>query len=74
MAGPAFPINYDNLGYPVSTQTFTARQLALEAWGTEFYMLDIVYEFSNGDQKLSTDKSKTGIYGYYSATSPFYNG
>lgn len=68
MAGPAFPINYHNLNLTQSQSSVTMRQLALEAWGTDFYALDTVYLFSNGVEKLSTDKSQSGIYGYYAAT------
>jgi len=51
------------LGSPVTTMTFTWRDLVQRSWGSEFFAPDHgAYEFSGGRKFDSTDTGNTGIY------------
>lgn len=52
------------LGSKVSTRTINWNDEVIKAWGSEFRTPDHkIYQFSGGNDKDSTDKGKTGIYG-----------
>lgn len=50
------------LGKAVVTSTINWRQMVIERWGEDWAKRDIVYEFSNGEKKQSTDMTNNGIY------------
>lgn len=55
--------NQKNLGRKVSTRSLNWNQLVQHAWAEEFHAPDHgIYEFSNGRQFDSTDKTTHGIY------------
>ena len=52
-----------SLGLPVTTRTFSFKEMAIRAWGSEFSAPDHqVYEMSGGRGFDSTDRGTTGIY------------
>ena len=52
-----------NLGLPVTSRTFSFKEMVIRAWGSEFSAPDHrVYEFMNGRGFDSTDRGYTGIY------------
>jgi hypothetical protein len=56
-------VNQQLLGSPVTTRTLSWRDLAMRAWGSEFYAPDHnVYQFSNNRGFDSTDSSQGGPY------------
>lgn len=51
------------LGLPVTFRSFSFKDMAIRAWGSEFSAPDHgVYEWSNGRRFDSTDRGHTGIY------------
>lgn len=51
------------LGLPVTFRSFSFKDMAIRAWGSEYSAPDHgVYEFSNGRRFDSTDRGQTGIY------------
>ena len=55
-------LNINNLGYPVTTRSFTMRQFAVIAWGDQWGQPDHdIYEFPNREFD-STDQYTTGVY------------
>lgn len=58
----ANPIPAD-LGFPVTTRTYSWADEVHRMWGSEFYRPDVAYEMSNGRKFDSTDRYTTGIYG-----------
>ena len=58
----SLPIIPGNLGNKVSTRTYDWRSMVIDNWGEEWKKRDIVYEFSNGEKRQSTDATNTGIY------------
>lgn len=51
------------LGLPVTSRSFSFKDMAIRAWGSEFNAPDHgVYEWSNGRRFDSTDMGQTGIY------------
>jgi hypothetical protein len=52
-----------NLGDPVVTRQYLWHDMAVRAWGAEWNAPDRgAYEFSNGRQFDSTDRTQSGIY------------
>jgi hypothetical protein len=52
-----------SLGSPVSSRTYSFKEMVVRAWGSEFSAPDHrVYEFSNGRGYDSTDRGTTGFY------------
>ena len=51
-----------SLGKPVVTRQVSWRSMVLEAWGEEWAQRSIVYKFSDGETKQSTDSTNKGIY------------
>lgn len=52
-----------SLGLPVSSRSFSFKEMAIRAWGSEWAAPDHrVYEFQNGRGFDSTDRGFTGIY------------
>jgi hypothetical protein len=52
-----------NLGLPVTWRSFSFKDMAIRAWGSEYSAPDHgVYEWSNGRRFDSTDRGRTGIY------------
>ena len=59
---PAPPIP-PSLGKPVTTRTFSWKDMVIRQWGTEYSAPDHrIYRFSNGRDFDSTDMGSTGIY------------
>jgi hypothetical protein len=57
-------VNPNNLGGKVSTRTTSWLDACMKAWGSEFHAPDHrIYQFSGGNNRDSTDKGLTGIYG-----------
>lgn len=53
----------DLQGYPVTTRQLNYGALVRELWGEEYTRSDVCYEFSNGREFLSSDRSPdSGIY------------
>lgn len=52
------------LGYPVTTRTYSLEELVIREWGSEFRAPDHgIYTFNSGLRKFdSTDQYTTGIY------------
>jgi hypothetical protein len=51
------------LGLPVTWRSFSFKDMAIRAWGSEYSAPDHgVYEWSNGRRFDSTDRGTTGIY------------
>jgi len=51
------------LGLPVTWRSFSFKDMAIRAWGSEYSAPDHgVYEWSNGRRFDSTDRGYTGIY------------
>ena len=59
MATPNIP---QSLGNKVTTRSYDWRQMVIAEWGEYWARPDIVYVFSDGTQKESTDMYQTGIY------------
>jgi hypothetical protein len=58
----AIPIPAE-LGSPVTTRVFSWREMAIDAWGEEFFAPDHgVYVWSSGRKYDSTDQSANGFY------------
>jgi hypothetical protein len=55
-------IDNSNLGYKVTSREISWSQMVHEEWGTEWGERDVVYEFSNGETRLDTDNTSSGIY------------
>lgn len=52
-----------NLGLPVTWRSFSFKDMAIRAWGSEYSAPDHgVYEWSNGRRFDSTDRGYTGFY------------
>jgi len=52
-----------DLGLPVTWRSFSFKDMAIRAWGSEYSAPDHgVYEWSNGRRFDSTDRGYTGIY------------
>lgn len=51
------------LGYPVTTRTYSWQDEVERMWGAEWARPDVAYEMSNGRKFDSTDRYTTGIYG-----------
>lgn len=49
-------------GLPVTFRQFVWKDMVLRQWGERWGEHEVVYEFSNGSQKLSTDYYITGFY------------
>lgn len=61
---PQTQAQLNNLGYKVTTRTYSWNDLVQRAWGSEFNAPDHgIYEFSGGRKFDSTDKGSTGFYG-----------
>lgn len=58
MANPIPP----ELGYPVTTRSYSWSDEVQRQWGAEFFRPDVAYEMSNGRKFDSTDRYLTGIY------------
>lgn len=52
-----------NLGFQVSTRTYSWADEVQRQWGAEWSRPDVAYEMSNGRKFDSTDRYTTGIYG-----------
>ena len=50
------------LGKNVVTRQVSWRSMVLESWGEEWAQRSIVYRFSDGTEKQSTDSTNKGIY------------
>lgn len=50
------------LGKAVTTRLIDWRQMVLQDWGDEWSQRSIVYRFSSGENKQSTDSTNRGIY------------
>jgi len=51
------------LGLPVTWRSFSFKDMAIRAWGSEYSAPDHgVYEWSNGRRFDSTDRGYTGFY------------
>lgn len=60
MAAPILP---PTLGRPVTTRSFSWKEMVIRQWGSEFSAPDhCIYNFSNGRSFDSTDLGSTGIY------------
>lgn len=60
MAAPILPVS---LGKPVTTRTFSWKEMVIRQWGSEFAAPDHrIYNWSNGRSFDSTDLGSTGIY------------
>lgn len=60
MAAPILPAS---LGKPVTTRTFSWKEMVIRQWGSEFAAPDHrIYNWSNGRSFDSTDLGQTGIY------------
>jgi hypothetical protein len=52
-----------SLGKPVTSRSFSWKDMVVRAWGSEYSAPDHrVYEFSGGRGFDSTDRGTTGIY------------
>lgn len=51
-----------NLGFPVTTRTYSWADEVQRQWGPEWARPDVAYEMSNGRKFDSTDRYVTGIY------------
>jgi hypothetical protein len=51
-----------NLGFPVTTRSYSWADEVQRQWGAEFFRPDVAYEMSNGRKFDSTDRYTTGIY------------
>lgn len=57
------PILPRSLGKPVTTRTFSWKEMVIRQWGSEYAAPDHrIYNFSNGRSFDSTDLYQTGIY------------
>jgi hypothetical protein len=57
------PILPGSLGKPVTTRTFSWKEMVIRQWGSEFAAPDHrIYNWSNGRSFDSTDLGTTGIY------------
>lgn len=60
MAAPILPAS---LGKPVTTRTFSWKDMVIRQWGSEYAAPDHrIYNWSNGRSFDSTDLGTTGIY------------
>lgn len=60
MSAPTLPAS---LGRPVTTRTFSWKEMVLRQWGSEYSAPDHrIYQFSDGHNFDSTDMGVTGIY------------
>lgn len=60
MAAPILP---PSLGNPVTSRTFSWKEMVIRQWGSEFAAPDHrIYNFSGGRSFDSTDLGETGIY------------
>jgi hypothetical protein len=60
MAAPILPAT---LGRPVTTRSFSWKEMVIRQWGSEFSAPDHrIYNWSNGRSFDSTDVGSTGIY------------
>lgn len=50
------------LGNPVVTRIISWSALVIQDWGDEWAQRDIVYRFSDGTTKQSTDPTNRGFY------------
>jgi hypothetical protein len=57
-----FPVYPDFLTYTVSTRDYNYSRMVQDAWGEDWTKRDVVYEFSGGYSKVSTDWGNTGFY------------
>jgi len=52
-----------SLGKPVTTRSFSWKDMVVRAWGSEYSAPDHrVYEFTSGRGFDSTDRGSTGLY------------
>jgi len=60
---PVSQSQLNNLGYPVTTRSYSYLDLVMRQWGSEFKAPDHgIYEFSNSRRFDSTDQGTTGLY------------
>ena len=51
-----------SLGKAVTTRQLSWRQMVIQDWGDQWAVRSIVYEFSSGEKKQSTDSTNRGFY------------